>query len=258
MNDSRNTVSKALLVLFRLVESGRPLGIQSLASETGLNASTVHRLLQTLVVERMASYDAVSRAYSVGGESIRFATMTLGGRSPVGRMRPVVQDVARRLGETCAFYRYEPTTRTMVATVVEHGPKPLGYSYDVGERSGVHAGASGRAILAFLPGEDIDAVLAGPLERLTENTYVEPKRLRAELGRVVERGYAVSHSERSEHGCGVAVPVVSAGGRVVGSLGLSIPKFRFQPARAPRIAKALVLAAKELAGTVDFDGEAML
>lgn len=254
--NSKNAVSKAFLLLSRLVAVGRPCGVQRLAADTGLNPSTVHRLLQTLVAERLASYDRDSRLYSVGGECIRLANATLSGRSLVGRIRPLVRDVATRLEETCAFHLYEPSTETMTVSVVEHGPHPLGYGYDVGQSGGIHAGASGRAILAFLPARHIEEVLQRPLERFTEATFVNPVRLRAELGRVVKAGFAVSHGERGPHGCGVAVPVISPAGRVVGSLGLSIPKFRFRDASAPRIGKVLKEGARELVTLVDFDADA--
>jgi DNA-binding IclR family transcriptional regulator len=251
----KNAVSKALQLLACLIDRGRPMGVQALAARTGFNASTVHRLLQTLVEERMASHDPEARLYSVGGECIRLATATLSGRSLVGRVRPVVRDVANRLGETCALYLYEPLTKTMIAAVVEHGPQPLGYGYDVGQRASIHAGASGRAILAFLPPSDVEGVLQGPLERHTETTLIEPDRLRGALAKVVADGYAVSHGERGPHGCGVAVPVIPSGGRVVGSLGLSIPKFRFREAAAPEIAVVLQNAARDLTAVANFDAD---
>lgn len=249
----KNAVAKALQLLAALIDSGHPMGVQALSARTGLNASTVHRLLQTLVEERMASYEPDTRLYSVGGECVRLASATLSGRSLVGRIRPVVRDVANRLGETCAFYLYEPLTKTMIACVVEHGPQPLGYGYDVGQRASIHAGASGRAILAFLPPSDIEAVLQAPLERLTGTTFVDPDLLRAALSKVVADGYAVSHGERGPFGCGVAVPVVPPGGRVVGSLGLSIPKFRFRDDAAADIALVLRDAARDLTAVADFN-----
>ena len=253
---TKNAVAKAFQLLTCLVERGHPMGIQSLASGTGLNASTVHRLLQLMVEERLVSYDPAMRLYSVGGECIRLATATLSGRSLIGRVRPVVHDLANRLRETCAFYLYEPLTKTMIVSVVEHGPQPLGYGYDVGQRGNIHAGASGRAILAFLPRPDIDTVLQGPLERLTETTFVDPRRLRAVLEDVVRLGYAVSHGERGPHGCGVAVPVVAPGGGVVGSLGVSVPKFRFQESSIPETARVLQDGARELVRVADFEDHA--
>ena len=71
-------VLKAIAVLRRLAERGEPVGVQQLASDTGLNVSTVHRLLQLMVQDGMVAYDAQARLYSVGTESIRFATLVLG------------------------------------------------------------------------------------------------------------------------------------------------------------------------------------
>ena len=245
-------VLKAIAVLRRLAERGEPVGVQQLASDTGLNVSTVHRLLQLMVQDGMVAYDAQARLYSVGTESIRFATLVLGSGSLTDRVRPIVADLARHLGETCAFTLYEPRTFTKVFAIVERGPHPLGYDFAVGTRDGIHAGASGKPILAFLPDEEIERFLAKPLASITERTLVDPDQLRRQVRQIRKRGYATSRSERvAGAATGIGAPVFGAKGQVIGAVVVTIPSFRWRNDRLEETAATVMRHARRISGILD-------
>jgi DNA-binding IclR family transcriptional regulator len=245
-------VFKAIAILRRLAERGEPVGVQRLASDTGLNISTVHRLLQLLAQDGMVAYDAQARLYSLGAEAIRFATLVVGSGSLTDRVRPLVADLARQLGETCAFTLYEPKTFTKVFAVVERGPHPLGYDFAVGTRDGIHAGASGKPILAFLPDKEIERFLSKPLPRVTERTLVDPEKLRRQIRQIRKRGYATSRSERvSGAATGIGAPVFGANGQVIGAVVVTIPSFRWRSDRLGETAATVMRYARRISGILD-------
>lgn len=230
-------VLKAFAILRRLTAIGRAAGVQQIASGVDLNVSTVHRLLQVLVKDGMVSYDKPSRTYSVGIECIRLAASVLGSHSLVGRAQPLLAELAQDVKETCALTLYEPRTSSKIVALVERGPQTLGYEFDVGSRDGIHAGASGKPILAFLPDDEIDRVLKRKLPQLTEFTVVDPTRLRSEIGEIRKNGFATSKGERIPGaGVGVGAPVFGDNGRVMGSVVVTIPFFRWQPKRLNTVA----------------------
>jgi DNA-binding IclR family transcriptional regulator len=251
MDIPKGAVSRALAILKCLVAEKAGTRIQTLASKTGLNISTTHRILQTLVSERMVAFDPDTRCYSIGTECVRLAAGALGEGSLVSRISEIAKVTAMALGETCAFYKYEPDSQGMMVTVVEHGPNALGYNYEIGDRGPVYAGASGKAILAFLAGNVIDSILKKPLTPLTEATIVDPAQLRQELEKIRRVGYAISKAERAPHGTGFAVPVILKSGSVVGSVGLSIPFFRFREDRLADSADMLHDSARQIATVFD-------
>jgi DNA-binding IclR family transcriptional regulator len=245
-------VLKAIAVLRRLAERGEPVGVQQLAADTGLNVSTVHRLLQLMAEDGMVAYDAQARLYSVGTEAIRFATLVLGSGSLTDRVRPIIAELAAHLGETCAFTLYEPRTFSKVFAIVERGPHALGYDFAVGTRDGIHAGASGKPILAFLPDEAIERFLATPLPRVTERTLVDPDQLRRQIRQIRKRGYATSRSERvTGAATGIGAPVFGAKGHVVGSVVVTIPSFRWRNDRLEKTAATLMRYARRVSGILD-------
>jgi DNA-binding IclR family transcriptional regulator len=239
-------VIKTLSILRSLAATARPVGVQQIANDVGLNVSTVHRLLQMLVKDGMASYDAPSRTYSIGTECIRLATSVLGSHSLIGRVRPILSELAQAVKETCAFTLYEPRTYSKIVALVEHGPHALGYEFDVGSRDGIHAGASGKPILAFLPDEEIERYLHRKLPKLTEFTVVEPALLRKEIVQIRKNGYATSKGERIPGaGVGIGAPVFASDGRVIGAIVVTVPSFRWKSTRMNDIAKRVKTCAEE-------------
>ncbi len=100
-------------------------------------------------------------------------------------------------------------------------------SVELGTLYPLHAGSSGRAILAFLSPADKERIETRPLERHTERTATDVATLHAKLAAVVERGYAVSHGERLPDAASVAAPIFDMDGHVIGSLSVCGPIRRF-------------------------------
>jgi DNA-binding IclR family transcriptional regulator len=249
---------KAIRLLKRLIEMGEPIGVQQLAGDVDLRLSTTHRLLQVLVTAELASYDPGTRLYGVGSEFVRLANVTLNGDTSIGRIRPIVRRLADQLGETCAFNLFEPRTGTMIVAIVERGPHALGYDLEIGRRDGIYAGASGKAILAALPDDELATYLSrAPLLPLTSATVVDASELRRQVHAIRPSMVAFSRGERIPGAVGVAAAVFGPSGRVVGSLLVTIPEFRHTPAAA-RAAALVHAGARELNGLLDREPAAIL
>lgn len=247
MTDS--PVSKAMAVLRTLAERENA-GVTAIAAATSLNVSTVHRLLRQMTDDNMVAHDPHLRTYSIGTAAIRFAAQVLASGTPIGRVRPIIVALANELAETCAFTIYEPSTFSKIVTIVEHGPQPLGYAFEIGSRDGIHAGASGTPIAAFLPDDEIEKMLQRPLNKLTEFTIIDPDALRRKFRQIRKNGYAMSRGERIPGaGVGVGAPVFNRYGRVIGSVVVTVPAFRWKKDRLPRVEK-LVREAAEKASLV--------
>lgn len=123
---------------------------------------------------------------------------------------------------------------------------PLRLTLPVGTPWPLHAGASNRVLLAFLPPPQREEILRQPLRRITPRTITDPARLRRELDRVRRRGFAYSVGELTPGVAAVAVPVL-AQGRLLGGLTVAGPEARLTPGRVPGIVRRLQAAAKALA-----------
>jgi DNA-binding IclR family transcriptional regulator len=100
-------------------------------------------------------------------------------------------------------------------------------AYERSDVSPLHASATGKAILAFLePKEQKKIIQDIGLEAFTDTTITDPKTLEVECARIREAGFSESHGEAIEGTHGIAAPIFSISGRVVASIGASVPVHR--------------------------------
>lgn len=116
----------------------------------------------------------------------------------------------------------------------------------VGRRTPLHCTSNGKVLLAHLPEEERERVLAGPLDRRTSRTIVNRDALRAQLGQARVRGYAYTVEELEVGLNAVAAPVRGSGGQVLAAVSVAGPAYRLPPARFPEVARAVVAAADEV------------
>lgn len=249
-------VHKAMRLLNRLADIGGPVGVKQLSEDLKINVTTTHRILQAMVDENFVVHNADARNYALGADAIRFATRLLGGDSDLNHVSMILRSLSARTQETCAYCQFEPESFTKAITVVEQGPHPLGYDYEVGRRDQIHAGASGKAIMAFLPDEDIARMLdSQSLAAATERTIVDKPALRREIVEIRKRGYATSHGERVQGaGFGIGTPVYGPEGRVIGSVVVTVPLFRWDNAKQDWMSRAVIDAAAQLSALLSRPG----
>jgi DNA-binding IclR family transcriptional regulator len=108
--------------------------------------------------------------------------------------------------------------------------QPLRLSVQPGRQLPLHAGASQKALLAFMPDADIDRLISQPLERFCRSTITSSAAMRRELSTIRARGWAGSYEETNVGVWGVAVPVLSDSD-VVCAIGIAGPSARLSPQR---------------------------
>ena len=201
-----------------------------IARKLGLPVPTTHRILTALSRLGYVSQHEETRRFRLG-----LAALTLGERArAVADLRPVAIGPLRRLseatGETALLTVLTPERDRGVCLERVETSQPLRLSVQPGRQLPLHAGASQKALLAFMPDEDIDRVLAQPLERFCRSTITGQAALRRELTTIKARGWAGSYEETNVGVWGVAVPVLSSSD-VVCAVGIAGPSARLSAQR---------------------------
>jgi IclR family acetate operon transcriptional repressor len=244
----RNPVTRAFRILGWMAGAegdGWPLG--EIAAGVGMHPATVHRVLGQLVEDGLVRQVPGSGAYGLGLEFLRLAWLASGRESLREVAEPELRALTADTGETSWLGLYEPSRRQMLFAASVESPQPIRQVRPINEWRPVHGGASGRALLAFLPDAEREAVLAGPLEPVTEHTVTDPAALRRVLDEVRKRGYSVSRGERVLGGVGVAAPILAGDGRLLGVIGVGLPEQRYRASDEPRLAKRVIAAADAVA-----------
>jgi IclR family transcriptional regulator, KDG regulon repressor len=106
----------------------------------------------------------------------------------------------------------------------------------LGRRVHLHSTAIGKALLAFLPEEEIDQIVGKrSLLRLTPKTITSATLLKKELARVRAHGYAVGNEENETGVRAVAAPIFNDVGRVVAAVNLGASTLHMRGEDVPRL-----------------------
>ena len=239
-------------VLLLFADGPSTLGVSRIARELGLSKAVVHRILQSLTARGMTAYEPSSREYRLGP-----AIAALGARAlRESDLRSAALEVLRRLGdetgETATLTSPVPNGRVYLHQV--EGVHEIKMTVELGRRFPLHAGSSGKCMLAFLPAAEQDRVLSGRLDALTPHTVVDPVALRAELAEIRARGYAASAGERQADAASVAAPVFGLSGDVIGAISVCGPRYRLTADFAERVAPQVVTAATQISKRMGWRG----
>ncbi|MBX7267191.1 IclR family transcriptional regulator [Micromonospora sp. Llam7] len=231
----RSVTSKVLALLDAFSPADPALTLSELARRAGLPLPTAHRRVAELVawgaLERGddARYRIGLRLWEVGS----LAPRGLGLRELA---LPVMEDLYEVTHENVQLAVRQDLELVFIERIAGRHAVPV--LTRVGGRFALHATGVGLVLLAYAPADVQEQVLAAPLERYTELTIVDARRLRRGLAEVRHTGYAISDRQVTMDALSVAAPIHGPDG-VVAAISLVVAHDRADPvALAPLVQAA--------------------
>lgn len=213
-------VERALAILEAFARGGPRLPLAELARRTGLYRSTILRLASSLERFGYLHRDGDGQ-FRLGPTLWRLGVLYQNAFNLADYVRPVLREVVEAVGETAAFYIREGDRRICLYRV--NSDRTVRSHLEEGAELPLDRGASARVLVAFTGGK-------GDLYE-----------------RIRSRGAYVSLGERDPEAAAVAVPVLGPGRDLVGALGVTGPRNRFDRAACARVERVLVEKAAALA-----------
>jgi IclR family acetate operon transcriptional repressor len=164
--------------------------------------------------------------------------------------RRICEQLAAQIAETINLAILDMDAAINIDQVL--GPSAITTHNWLGRRTPLHATSSGKALLAHLPGPEVERRLAAPLERCTPRTVTDSGTLRAQLASVRTDGCAYSVEEFETGLNAVAAPVFSFNGQVVAALSASGPSFRLTERRLREISPVVRAAAQQISDRLGY------
>lgn len=240
------TTAKGLLLLERLAQAGRGLGVSALAAELGLQKSNVHRTFTTLTELGFARKDGDTGRYVPTLKLWELGAQIIG-RHPIRRAAmPFMQAL------------HQETSETVNLTVLDGGDVlylekiaafyPVRATSEPGLRAPAVFPASGKVLLAALA--DPRPLVEAIAKRLPRERRIKPVELLAELKVVRKRGYAISLSGWREGINSIAAPVLDEQRQPVAAIAISGPAERMGEARLDILVEPLTNACTRIAETL--------
>ncbi|MFC7341979.1 IclR family transcriptional regulator [Saccharopolyspora griseoalba] len=201
------TVGKAVRVLEVLAEE--PRGIAELARALGVHHTTALRMLQPLVRGGLIARAADGR-YRLGLRLVEYGQQVLDEIDLRVAARPHLLALAESARATAHLVQLVDGRAVYVDKI--EGASIRTWSR-IGRAVSLHTSAAAKAILARLPAEQGERLLAGhDFTRFTDRTITDRAAFRAHLDDVARHGYATDRAEFEPlvHCIGVAVPGLPA------------------------------------------------
>ncbi|MEU8009991.1 IclR family transcriptional regulator [Micromonospora parva] len=231
----RSVTSKVLALLDAFSPATPALTLSELARRTGMPLPTVYRRAAELV-----AWGALERGDD-GRYRIGLRLWEVGSLAPRGLglrelALPVMEDLYEVTHENVQLAVRQGLELVFIERIAGRHAVPV--LTRVGGRFALHATGVGLVLLAHAPAEVQEQVLAAPLERYTELTITDPRRLRRCLAEVRRVGYAVSDRQVTMDALSMAAPVRVPEG-VVAAISLVVAHDRADPvALAPLVQAA--------------------
>ncbi len=243
-----NTLEKSVQILTLLSESPQ-LQVAEIARELDLPRSTAYRYVAALRSHHLVDEATEGPGYRLGTKILELAA-TMSRRPLRDVARPYLERIARETGETvilCGLREHEGICLEKV-----DGHHALRVSYELGDTYPLHASATGKAIYAHLSPKERQTVLDEVgLEPFTETTITDPKALEREVAKICEEGFSESDGEAIVGTRGIAAPIFSYSGRIIASIGASVPSHRSEGENRQRLIDLLVQAAADITREIE-------
>ena len=210
------SVSRALDLLEAFSAKEGALGVTELARKLKLHKNNVFRLLATLETRGYVEQDKATERYRLGVKVYEIAAVFLQHLDLRRQARPHLESLAAKSGETTYLAVLDRASAVYVD--MAECEQAVRVAARLGRRFPAVAMAAGQAILAALPRERQEEVVAG---------QAEPAKVLDRLARVATVGYAVDQEECEPGVVAVAAPIRDLGKRVVGAVECSAPAFRW-------------------------------
>ncbi len=246
------TAGRVIDVLLLFTDGPATLGVTRIARELDLSKAVVHRILQTLVGKGMLVPDPASRGYRLGPAAAMLGARAVQDSGLRTAAIGLMHELRDTTGETATVTALVPNGRIYLDQVESN--HEIKMTIELRRRFPLHAGSSGKCMLAFLPQERREQILGLGLSELTPRTPTDPSELRAELDVIRRRGYAISDGERQHDAASVAAPVLGHGEVVLGAISVCGPSYRVTTEVVDAIAPRVVTAAQRVSRVMSADG----
>jgi IclR family transcriptional regulator, KDG regulon repressor len=246
-----SSIEKAIDVLFCFDLQRPQLRLIEISQRLGLHKSTAHRLLSLLKKKGLVVVDPTTQLYSLGPALVELAWIVLRQQDLRSLCRPYLEQLRQATNETVSLNIRMGNKRVCIEELPSD--QEVKYSQAMGLTAPLHVGAPGKALLAFLPSDEGERVLATlSLESLTPETITTLDALRAELDKTRARGYAVSVGERSPWAAAVAAPIRDRSGQPIAAVSVLGPSHRLTVKVLKELGGQVIKVAREISAALGY------
>jgi IclR family acetate operon transcriptional repressor len=241
------SVVRALDILEVIAKESDGLALSELSGRVGLNSSTCHHLISTLVARGYVLHLGRSRGYALGSKVHEMVDLALGESDPSELLKDDLRLLGSQIGHGVQLAVLAETS--LLTKLRFPAPDRDAEALEPDELiklRALHATATGKAIMAWLPEIELVRVISvNGLTRYTGKTLTTLSGLIENLRLVRRYGYSIDDEELKDGVVCIGAALRDSGGAIVGSISMTATSDKMTKEYRVEIAKKMVFAALE-------------
>lgn len=255
MSESKYKVpnlERALQIMEHLQDFAEGLSVSEIARSLEIPNNSAYRICNTLADRAYLERNESSKKFALGNKLYLMSQQTQARKTLLELAQGVMKEFRDEYKETVCLSILSRGEGIIIDEVP--GLHPFRFVCDIGTTQALHASASTKALLAFLPKEK-QASWLKPIqyEALTKNTIANAKDLKAELKLVRKQGFSLDLAQCLDGVYCVSAPILNAEGEAIASVTITGPAPRLSKEMLEQIGPRLSLALLELSGQLGYE-----
>jgi len=220
--------------------------VSEISEKLKYSQSKTYRLVRTLVKYGLLQEDNGTAKYCLGLNVLRLGLLAQARFNISEVARPFMEKFSHLTRETVLLTAVNGTKGIVLDRV--ESEEPIRYSlFQPGATIPLHAGASSKILMAYLPEEEWDRIIAREgLKRYTQNTITNVNRLKAHLREIKKKGYAFSDQEVDRDVRAIAAPILNGMGELIAGLSVAGPAYRINKKKKSSCGKLVIQYAQKI------------
>lgn len=222
-----------------LIESGT-LGLSDVVAKTGLNKSTVHRILSSLQYMGYVSQRKEDGRYEPTLKIVGLSEKVVNNIDILGIVRPYLRELMESTGETVHFVRLEGTEAVYIDKI-ESNKNSIQMVSRIGNRIPLYCSGVGKAMLAEMDKNRVKELWKNSdIIKKTKNTITSYTQFMKVLDEVRKNGYALDNEE-NEQGVRCIAAALNLSVLMKGyAFSISMPSSRMDEKKLEELSKKII------------------
>jgi len=233
------TLDDSLSILETLLLATSAMSLDEISKKLRLYPSKVHRILDTLKYRGYVEQDRTTQKYQLGLKVVELGMAKLHKMNLLKESAPYLNELVHRCNETA--YLGILNCGEVLSLIKEEPSHNIRMVSREGMRIPVHCTALGKILLAYLEPEEQEKILEEKgLPSFTKNTITNREKMRKELRKIKEQGFAEDIEEYEDGLSCLAAPIRNHQGKVIAALAIAGPTFRLANKNQKELKEVLI------------------
>jgi IclR family transcriptional regulator, KDG regulon repressor len=250
------SLERALQILTAFSSERTELSLGQVSEMLDLSKATVLRLCSTLVKFGFLRQDQESKKYFLGLKVFELGSIVLSSFSLTRVASPHLTALESKLGKT-VFLGILEEDELLYVDKREGAKDGIRFTSNIGKRRPPYWGMLGPALMAYLPDEEIDRILAkNPLAINARRSLTTNDQYKEWLRKIREQGFVIEDETAFEGIGGVAAPIRDFTGKVTAAVGVGYISSSVDSKTLNKIVKEVTGAASGISKELGYTGQA--